>query len=605
MSTAVILQQQGTDTSSGSVVRAAIHPAIGIARVGNSADQYFIGPEVPGRVPKPPNGYKDEEGRIKRQVARFRIYGLNADGKVVRELTADVAQITWTVHLANKKANWYAYDNALDIPDAPPSGRRNATASDRTALVIDPGPRSISGSAAQAVFDGGTFMGEPVPLGEIRTDDRGRLLVFGGHGKAGTPLPDNPTHTYGNNDGWFDDIADGSVTAQVLLDGQEIPVTPAWVITAQPDYAPAVKSIVTLYDIVSEVAMLLGMPEPGQVSFTEHIYPIFQRFWAAQWVNQGFLLEFGFGMPHDFLDSNTLIQLADNRPEQQDFRMGIFRQFRNPAYETPEPNAWPPIYGDRWRQDPPFDAQQWLAVSPLLYRRLQRWAQGDFQSDWSPGKLRVPESVDDLPLPDRPAALDRAALEACMGGPFHPGGEATWPLRQKLLYAEPFRIKVRPSGSPETNYGNSLTPEVALRDGGPLDGSSAGDITRWMAVPWQTDVSSCGAGYNPDIGRFLPTFWPARVPNHVLTEESYRQVIDNTLNRQQRIALFYQRDDWLRGFGPDYKVKINQFVKDWGQVGIVVEQDGPTDEPSLPSTMYVEVGNTVEMEQRINPRHNA
>jgi hypothetical protein len=29
------------------ITHAAIHPAIGIARLGNSADEYFIGPEVP------------------------------------------------------------------------------------------------------------------------------------------------------------------------------------------------------------------------------------------------------------------------------------------------------------------------------------------------------------------------------------------------------------------------------------------------------------------------------------------------------------------------------------------------------------------------------
>ena len=60
-----------------------IHPAIGIARVGDSTDEYFVGPEAPGfppslnrpDAPHDPNaGYKDDRGRIKRQGARFRIY---------------------------------------------------------------------------------------------------------------------------------------------------------------------------------------------------------------------------------------------------------------------------------------------------------------------------------------------------------------------------------------------------------------------------------------------------------------------------------------------------------------------------------------------------
>ena len=40
------------------IVRAAIHPTIGIARVGNSPDAFFFGPEVPGALPRPPVGFK-------------------------------------------------------------------------------------------------------------------------------------------------------------------------------------------------------------------------------------------------------------------------------------------------------------------------------------------------------------------------------------------------------------------------------------------------------------------------------------------------------------------------------------------------------------------
>src|SRR5262252_3568654 len=36
------------------VRRVAIHPAIGVARVGNSRDAFFFGPEVPGALPAGP-----------------------------------------------------------------------------------------------------------------------------------------------------------------------------------------------------------------------------------------------------------------------------------------------------------------------------------------------------------------------------------------------------------------------------------------------------------------------------------------------------------------------------------------------------------------------
>jgi hypothetical protein len=85
------------------IARYAIYPGIGIARVGNSPDEYFIGPEAPGEVPQPEGGYKDAAGRVKRQAARFRIYGLDKDGKAVKEITAADAEITWRVHVANRR----------------------------------------------------------------------------------------------------------------------------------------------------------------------------------------------------------------------------------------------------------------------------------------------------------------------------------------------------------------------------------------------------------------------------------------------------------------------------------------------------------------------
>jgi L-Lysine epsilon oxidase N-terminal len=129
------------------IVSAAIHPAIGIARVGNSRDEYFIGPEVTAPVKHPAGFYKDATGALKRQAARFRVYGLNAAGKVVKELTANNAQLTWRVHVANKKAAWYEFDVALDIPQAKPVPLRNANFQGplRQQLIIDPGLVEITG----------------------------------------------------------------------------------------------------------------------------------------------------------------------------------------------------------------------------------------------------------------------------------------------------------------------------------------------------------------------------------------------------------------------------------------------------------------------------
>ena len=48
-----------------------IHPGIGIARLGNSLTEYFIGPESQDCLPQPKGGlFKDKEGRVKRQAVR-------------------------------------------------------------------------------------------------------------------------------------------------------------------------------------------------------------------------------------------------------------------------------------------------------------------------------------------------------------------------------------------------------------------------------------------------------------------------------------------------------------------------------------------------------
>ena len=55
-----------------------------------------------------------------------------------------------------------------------------------------------------------------VPLGEVRTDDDGRLLVLGGFGKSASPTTADITG-FLDNPGWYDDVSDGPVTAHVKI----------------------------------------------------------------------------------------------------------------------------------------------------------------------------------------------------------------------------------------------------------------------------------------------------------------------------------------------------------------------------------------------------
>ena len=93
--------------------------------------------------------------------------------------------------------------------------------------------------------------------------------------------------------------------------------------------------------------------------------------------------------------------------------------------------------------------------------------------------------------------LDRAALEFCLADAFHPGCEMTWPMRVASMYWRRSASPRRRAG-PSRDYGAVLTPD---RSRCPLTARSAGSvpggITRWMAVPWQTDTASCRSGYDP------------------------------------------------------------------------------------------------------------
>ena len=583
-----------------SVVAARIHPSIGIARVGNS-NEFFIGPELP-HPSSPPGGYRDAQGRLKRQAARFRIYGYDKDGKVVAELTAATAAIQWTVNVANKKAAWYNFDAALDLAEAAGlrSARRNSAVQgkDREKLVIDPGERTISGASQPPIaFDTGKFFDQPVYLGEISTDDAGRLIFVGGMGKSESPFPGYNLVTFANNPGWHDDTSDGPVCATVSIAGRSIPVEPAWVVTTPPNYSPDLVTPQTMHDVIRDACMGSMIKAPAKPSFTYDILPLFRQFHEAQWVNNGFFVQFGWNGPNDFLRADVLKKLSTLPMSSTDdpygeMRRQIFYSFRNPGGTVFEPLKWPPLYGDAFGSfDSPPGPHVGFSITPTLYGFLQQWMEGDFIADYNPN-AKDAVSFDDIALADQPEALDRAALHFCMGGPFHPGCEMTWPMRRSSMYQSPFRLRHRLGGS-DLDYGEFLTQAAILSDDGPLSASGPGDITKWMAVPWQSDTASCRAGYPgtefPD-DTFIPTFWPSRVPNTVLTEHDFNTVVDASQPLEIRMAAFYSRKIWLRSLGlkSPYLEQISRMVDHFGELGLIEKRDVPQPDANFPAVMYVE-----------------
>ena len=171
-----------------------------------------------------------------------------------------------------------------------------------------------------------------------------------------------------------------------------------------------------MYDVIFEAATYLA-PElrPARPSFTRMIYPLFARLVQNQWVNAGFLRDFGWGSPSDFLAPDTLRLLASPAPEQAPLRRQIFERFRNPSYTSMEYDDLPPYYGDGVDL-PATNPRQWMAVLPIQYAWLLQWANGDFDADWPAGR------------PDVPGNDRRPAAGGATGGP-RPRGPRRVPRR--------------------------------------------------------------------------------------------------------------------------------------------------------------------------------
>ena len=563
-----------------------IHPGIGIARVGNSPDEYFIGPEQPCEprdVEVPPGGFKDTKGRVKRQAARFRIYAYDKQGTILGELPLEGAEgdgypkakVEWRVHLKNKKGAWYNFYRKDQHPsrhrvrngDIPvDEGQQPDKVEARQRLVIDPGARSIDGGdhlgpdGPQSVaFDTGSFRGTQVPLGELRVDKQGRLLVLGGFGKSGSTKPGNPIGAdserydfWANNDYWYDDVSDGPVTATVTLPdeagGRKIAISAAedaaWIIVAPPKFAPGIHSIVTLYDLIREVVLdhnqkatdeTWEWPNDDDAVYFRDIYPILLRAADTAWVNNEARRGHGYNKLGDFrkekkgeklkINAELLasaamavpdIQALEERRSAQEARAQVFRRIRNPMLDPDSPEAkaqaagtfMPPMSGDGG------DATRgefatWLTILPSQYRKFQQWRDGNFVT----GKPEQFSDIDLMPFADQVVALQRAALEPCVGGALHPGIEMSWIAKKPSLYAEAFRIDSKAHGP--------------------------GDITKYMCLPWQADFYEC-----------VGNWWPAARPDDVIAEADFEEVNNAWRPGQPHVAEGLEgRNKWDRGLG--------------------------------------------------------
>ena len=429
-----------------------IYPPIGVARVGNSESEHYFGPERPDSlgtemdaegVETAITSTKDREGHVKRQAVRFRVFEFSDEHPGGRPVELpEGARIRWAVTVANIK------DAILRAAAPPLKPDRPQFDPNRSNRIIRPdGPATLVGAGAGPVALSGKYLSQSVALGEVRTDVASNLIFLGGDGVSDSPEQrpiGNETGGggYYNNRGWFDDVCDGPVRAEIVLEsGDPIRVAPGWVVVAPPDFAPGVKPVVSLHDVIRQVAKKAGwLTIPSVPIFERDIRPLIDRTRNLRWTNNN--EDWG-------AISDDWQRLADPGPQAAQLRQRTADRVRKIGnvlrdYEPPDPPNAQHVYLLEWQLE-----------------HLQQWQNGHF--------------VAGAPVPEEPAAqrLTRSVLGAAVGKGFFPGIEAGILLKDAGIYSQPFDFR--------------LSHDVV----------EAGWLTALMALPWQADFLKCEDAWWP------------------------------------------------------------------------------------------------------------
>lgn len=546
-----------------------VEPSIGLARVGDSLTGFYLAPQTIGGPPiecdefgntgpvaRPVERYKDGVMRVKRQGARFKIMRYDDGASLGTEVTladAGVKTIEWTVHVANKKAAWYSFSELLGnlyySGSYTPANSyrdkhvefRNASVTapaDRQRLIIDPGPRTLTGRHQRVEFSRDTIptqyshgsfpnadpsQGYPInTLGSAVTDDAGRLVVIGAYGRAGG---DEPISSYGGADTWYDDIADGSVSCRLTLDSGEVAVRDAWVIIGSPKFAPELVNITTLDDVLYDVGVRYHGLEPDlysngtfntgfPASFEEDVKPILDRMASYQWVANVQAMTAAARPGFDLTDPS--LANAHNRGS-------LFAQFRNPdasqqLWTTNGAPAMPLNSGTNSVSNELV--VKFSTLTATQYFLLDQWARGTF--------VRGPRAQTRAV-----SRIDRADVGNATGEPMSPGIEVTWSMRNPTPYDAPYHVKHRHDAAYYQTHGldpfeNETEPVAPTAVVGL--GCEPGDLTKRMAIPWQADFFQCTLQYvnftDPQVNKVNgvpkpPTYyaywWPPQSPWDVIS----------------------------------------------------------------------------------------
>lgn len=476
---------------------------------------------------------------------------------------------------------------------------------------------------------------EPIEsLGELHTDEHGRLIVVAASGRANSFNKVAAQHGFTgavNNDWWFDDTGDGPVDAVLEFDDKTTHTVEgaAWVISTDPAYAPQILNVVSLWDDiydswVRKLALRPTLFANGtfdanyRPSFEDEVRPIFLAAGLQRWVTN---------LTPKGISAHESIETITAQTPVSATALAKLDLIRKPV--DPE-DAAVETTGDRKRMPLSLgDARRGL-LSPTKtqYQYLVYWnnnqAKADVRLQLGPGEL-----------------LDKASLLACLGGRFGPGIDMTYICREPDIWkqdwqtsgAGPFRIHAKPreySGRLEAPFLTiGWTPK---RNQTQLE---PGDVSKFMAIPWHADYNSCGTHLpSPNIEQNNQLYWswPAQRPVAVYVAEDVRggkglvEVDAQDPNKVRQRQRFSIRGQFTRTepldpnhppkFGPGNPAEVGRYqqtppgqegsdpgisriLDHWMNIGVVmqatnIDGDGYADLQHA----YLEVGSKLEEDEK-------
>lgn len=559
-----------------------VHPTINFARVGNS-DEYYLAPETAageivdretgmfGGLPVKPNtedtpidenDFRDDNGQVKRQAARFRLFAYDHEQNKYpsedkgREIKIGdtvggkkIVDIVWQVHLANKKNNNYsitsangeeegivAYENNQTPPVRNLSFGDNLDDTNRlNTLVIDAGPRAISAltngadtlqfsQSAEASYlaSNGKITNLPdypisfpnqhfdmfEPLGVINSlgemlieENTGRLIVAGGHGKASA-------------------IKDGEGKPPPLQDAID---NDYWFDDTSDG---PVCATIKFEDGSSEQAVhgWVVCTDPGYAPQTRNVVSTWDDVYDT-WIqnlslepniyNDGFEKDHNASFYGDVIPvfhAAFLQRWNTALPNQGVNGHNFIAQIKPsddpttkiPSFKQLIRKPSPPGTKDSPLNEDGVPNKMPLALGDAMKSFLSvTETQYFLMNQWYDGK-----SVDAHPPLGKGEYMDKMVLENCLGGRYSPGIDLTFIVRDVNLYVQkwqgetgPFRINMQ-----SLDYSKATNKEQHFLDVGyvPLQTAQVepGDLCKFMSQPWHTDYNSC-ATHTPDPNIFV------------------------------------------------------------------------------------------------------